>query len=137
MADHSRQDISGASDNEGEQFPYAARAAMCFMSVDGEGDDSALYKKLCDALRADSRVETLNCPEQDPSGFYRPTFSMFGPDDDQLPIRHDHAPDPSSHTHAFNFREPIIVEVHSPRRLQPTFEDFDRIPADRYWAAWD
>src|ERR1035438_6811724 len=119
------------------RLPYTARAAMCFMHVDDEGDDVALYNQLCDALRADSRVESINAPKQDAHAFDRPSFSIFGSREEEFPGRHDHAPAPGIHTHAFYFRDPILLEVHAPRRVQPTFEDFDSIPADRYWAAWD
>ena len=129
MAGHLNSDEAPKSTEDGvKRLPYAARAAMCFMRVDDMGDDVALYRQLydqlCDVLGADSRVETLEAPTQDTHTFYRPALSRGGID-------------PSTYTHAFYFKKPMILEVRAPRGVQPTFKDSDEIPADRYWAAWD
>ncbi len=117
---------------------YAARTAICFMNVNDDRGDETVYRKLCNALEADSRVETINAPTQDPSAFDRPSFALFGPyEDHEFSSKEDRPPDPSTHTHGFSFSDPIVFEAHAPRRVQPTFDDFDRIPADSYWAAWD
>jgi hypothetical protein len=116
----------------GESLPYAARAAICFLQVDADGDDVALYDKICTVLRADSRIESLTAPAQDEHSFERPWFATFDTEDPET-----EALDPATHTHAFRFTDPMTFEIHAPRRVQPHFEDFDNIPAGRYWAAWD
>jgi hypothetical protein len=120
-----------------EPAPYFARTAICFMRVDDEGDDDALYQRLTRALKDDPRVETIDAPDQNEHSLSRPILSSFGSfaSDDSVDL--DEAPDPFSHLHAFSFRNPIVLQVRSPRRLQQNYQSFNYIPADRYWAAWD
>jgi len=118
-------------------LPYVARAAVCFMMVEHEGDDDALYNRLTEALRSDSRVEVLKAPKQVSEGYRRLIFSSFGSFSDDGEVAEREAPDPFSHIHAFTFRRPIVMQIRSPRRLQPVYSTFKHIPADHYWAAWD
>jgi hypothetical protein len=125
-----RHDAKDATPNK---LPYAARVGISFIEVDADGDDGELYGLLCTTLRADSRIEWITSPTQDKNAFERPSFASFDTDESGG----NDTPDPATHVHAFHFQEPITFEVNVPRRVQPHFEDFDGIPASRYWAAWD
>jgi hypothetical protein len=122
-----------------DDVPYAARAAICFLAVEDEGNDIALYNKICAALREDSRIESLEAPVQGPNAFDRPTFSIFDYDTSAEYEENDDddVPDPASHLHGFHFDDPIIFEMSVPKRVQPRFGNLTWIPATRYWAAWD
>jgi hypothetical protein len=41
------------------------------------------------------------------------------------------------HFHPLEMSDPICFEIHVPIKNQPKFADFDDIPTDSYWAAWD
>jgi len=68
---------SNPGQSEIQHAPYAARAAICFLEVEDEGDDIGLYNKLCAVLREDSRIEALEIPVQSSNAFDRPRFSIF------------------------------------------------------------
>jgi hypothetical protein len=130
-------DVEIAQEQESQPAPYLARVAICFMVVGGEGDNHALYNQLTETLKEDSRVETIDVPLQDEHSYSRPILSSFGSFSSDDTVDEDEAPDPFSHLHAFTFRRPILLQIRSPRRLQPNYNSFKHIPADRYWVAWD
>jgi hypothetical protein len=131
-----REDNDAVLREDGD-IPYFGRAAICFMTVAEVGDDAALYERLMNTFKDDSRVESVQGPEPDNQTFFRPAISSFGSFKDDTSVRADEAPDPYSHLHAFNFRWPMLLHVRSPRRLQPQYSTFKEIPAESYWAAWD
>ena len=131
----STTDTNVSEDSASGSPPYVARAAISFLEVEDDGDNDELYNQLCSTLQADSRIESIRSPIQDEHSFERPAFAAL--DDASVANDEESALDPANHIHAFHFRDPIVFEVRAPRRVQPHFEDFDNIPASRYWAAWD
>lgn len=94
--------------------------------------NETVYRKLEEAIRADSRVTELPVPEF--RAVWTRTWTSFPAGDRSAP---EALLSGSDHFHPLEITDPIAFEVHVPTKNQPVILEADDVPTDTYWAVWD
>lgn len=112
---------------------YFARFGTFFIASFDENQSIAeAYEAIVNALRKDSRVQTLH------SRPFRPHWSFSHA---IYPSGKQTAPERvlsgSDRVFTFEFSDPLIIELRVPVKNQPVINGEADVPTDHYWVAWD
>lgn len=125
---------------------YVARMAVCGLVIAPDDIGDKVYGEIVGELEKDPRVDTIRSAESGSNTFYQVPLAGFESGDEGDYDAEEEGsdisdgclvPDPASHIHTLSFRKPILMHIRAPKRLQEPFGDFNSIPSEEYWAAWD